>query len=301
VKILLALALATSMHAATFRADDGTVLHYDVAGKGDPVVLLSGGPGFSPGYLRPIADHLASKYSCILFHQRGTGLSTMSEVNAKTLALGTLTADLEALRRELKVEKLTIVAHSWGGILTMLYLRDYPGRIGRLVLVDAGGPTWQSVPKFAANLEARMTDEERAAVRTWSSSEKVAENRKRAVYELTKARTPAYFADRSKAASLLAAFDEDAFNDQVFLAIAFQISPAFDLRAGLKDFTGPVLVIHGRQDPLETAQEVHDAFPTSRLEILDDAGHFPWLEQPERFYAILDEFMAPATVEECVH
>jgi pimeloyl-ACP methyl ester carboxylesterase len=52
-----------------------------------------------------------------------------------------------------------------------------------------------------------------------------------------------------------------------------------------------VVVIHGRQDPLETAQEVHDALGGSRLEIVENAGHFPWLEQPETIYGLLDGFL----------
>lgn len=291
--LALALAASLSIEAATFRADDGTVLHYQVAGKGSPVVFLSGGPGFSADYMKPLAETLAATHACVLFHQRGTGLSAMAEVTVGTLALQTLVSDLEALRRELKVEKLTIVAHSWGGILTMLYIADHPERIEKLVLLDSGGPTWQSVPKFAANLEARFSPEERAAIKVWSNPAKVKENRKRAVYELTKAKTPAYFADRARAKAFLDDFREDSFNDAVFWSIAMQLSPALDLRPGLAKMTAPVLVIHGKQDPLESAQEVHQSIPGSRLELIDHAGHFPWLEQPDVVYPMLMEFLAP--------
>jgi pimeloyl-ACP methyl ester carboxylesterase len=85
--------------------------------------------------------------------------------------------------------------------------------------------------------------------------------------------------------------DENSFRDTVFWAIVPQMM-ALDLRAGLEKVKAPVLVIHGKQDPLETAEEVHETFPGSRLELLDNAGHFPWLEQPERFYKVLDGFLA---------
>jgi len=47
-RLILLLALALPLTADTFKSHDGTTLYYDVIGKGEPVLLLSGGPGFSP-------------------------------------------------------------------------------------------------------------------------------------------------------------------------------------------------------------------------------------------------------------
>lgn len=294
---LLSLLLSFPLSAETFRSHDGTVLHYEIVGKGQPVLLLSGGPGFSPDYLRPIAEKLAGKYSFVLFHQRGTGKSVVEPVNAETLALPKLVEDVEALRRELKIEKLILAGHSFGGILSMMYARAHPERVGTLVLIDAGGPTLQGVPKFNANLAARMTEEDNAKVRQWTEAVKT--NRRQAVLEITKAKTPAYFHDRSKASLLTDPMNEDSFRDSAFRAIVPQMM-ALDIRAGLEKVQAPVLVLHGKQDPLETAAEVHATFPGSKLVMLDDAGHFPWLEQPAAFYRELDGFLA-GTLAECSH
>jgi proline iminopeptidase len=294
--LLFAVLLALPLAAATFESHDGTTLHYDVVGKGTPVVLLSGGPGFSPDYLEPLADGLRGKSgdrSFVLLHQRGTGRSTVAKYDAATMGLKTLVGDLEALRKELGLERLTIVGHSFGGILSMMYVREHPDRVAALALVDSGGPTLASVAKFASNLEARFTDEEKALIRTWSAPAKVAEDRKRAVLELTKAKTPAYFADRTKAKPLVDAMDESSFNDAAFWAIAQQMM-VLDLREGLEKLKAPVLVVHGRQDPLESAEEVHAAFPGSKLTYIDDAGHFPWIEQPDAFFAVVGEFLRSA-------
>ncbi|HYC59415.1 MAG TPA: alpha/beta hydrolase, partial [Thermoanaerobaculia bacterium] len=283
--------LSLPLSAATFRSDDGVTLHYEVIGKGEPIVLLSGGPGFSPDYLRPIADTLGKHYSAVLFHQRGTGKSTLETYDGSVMELKKLVADVDALRRELKQEKLTIVAHSFGGILSMMYARDHPERVRALALIDSGGPTLQSVAKFNANLEARFTAEEKARIKEWSDPERLKTDRKRAVLEITKAKTPAYFADRAKAKSLMDPMDEHTFNDAAFWAIVMQMM-ALDLRSGLEKVKAPVLVIHGKQDPLESAQEVHATFAGSRLELIDNAGHFPWLEQPEKVYGLLTGFLA---------
>ena len=293
-RVLLLLAFSLSLHGASFKSHDGTVLHYEIVGKGEKVVLLSGGPGFSPEYLRPVAERLGDKYAFVLFHQRGTGKSVVPVYNADTLSLKNLVEDLEALRRELNVNTLTIAGHSFGGILSMMYAREHPQRIAKLALIDSGGPTLKSVAQFNTNLEARFTDEDKSAIREWSG-EKAKENRSRAVLEITKAKTPAYFSDRGKAKELMESMTEESFRESVFWSVVPQMM-ALDLRAGLEKVTAPVLVIHGQDDPLPTAAEVHETFPGSRLEIIEKAGHFPWLEQPEKFYPMLDEFLAKGMV-----
>jgi proline iminopeptidase len=297
-RLLLVLALTLPLSAATFQSDDGVTLYYDVVGKGEPVVLLSGGPGFSPEYLRPVAGALAKKYSLVLFHQRGTGKSALAKYDGPVLELKKLVADLDALRRELKQEKLTIVGHSFGGILSMMYTREHPDRIRALALIDSGGPTLAAVPKFNANLAARFSDEEKLRIKEWSDPEKLKNDHKRAVFEITKAKTPAYFADRTKAQLFIDSMNDQWFNDAVFWGVAMQMS-TLDLREGLEKVKAPVLVIHGKQDPLESADEVHATFPGSRLVLIENAGHFPWMEQPEKVYAALDGFLAGALEASC--
>lgn len=292
---LLPLVLLASLplSAATFQSGDGVTLHYEVVGKGEPVVLLSGGPGFSPEYLRPIAERLGKQYAAVLFHQRGTGKSRLEKYDGEVLDFKKLTSDLDALRRELKREKLTLVGHSFGGILSMMYAREHPDRINALALIDSGGPTLSAVPKFNTNLEARFSDDEKARIKEWSAPERMKADRKRAVLEITKAKTAAYFADRSKSALLTGPMNEESFNDAVFWGVVMQMM-ALDLRAGLEKVKAPVLVMHGKQDPLESAAEVHATFPGSRLVLIDDAGHFPWLEKPAEVYGPLEAFLAAA-------
>ncbi len=289
-RLLLLLLLVLPLSAATFKSHDGTVLHYELVGKGEPVVLLAGGPGFSPEYLRPIAEKLRGRHQFVLFHQRGTGKSVIETYTAETLKLATLVGDLDALRRELKLEKMTLAGHSFGGILAMMYAREHPERIRALAMIDAGGPTLASVQKLDANLKARFTDEDNARIKEWSAPEKMKEDRRRAVLEITKAKTGAYFADRKNAAPLIQSMNEESFHDGVFWGIVFQMI-TLDLREGLEKVKAPVLVIHGKQDPLESADEVHATFPGSKLMMIENAGHFPWLEQPDVFYGALGEFL----------
>jgi proline iminopeptidase len=289
--LFVLLLFALPLSAATFESHDGTVLHYELVGRGEPVVLLSGGPGFSPEYLRPIAEKLGGRHQFVLFHQRGTGKSVIETYTAETLKLAALVADLDALRRELKLEKMTLAGHSFGGILAMMYAREHPGRIRALAMIDAGGPTLAAVQKLDANLKARFSEDDNAKIKEWSAPEKMKEDRRRAVLEITKAKSGAYFADPKKAHLLTDPMTIESFHDGVFWSIVMQMM-ALDLREGLEKVKAPVLVLHGKQDPLETAEEVHATFPGSKLVLLENAGHFPWLEQEEAFYRALGEFLA---------
>lgn len=291
--LLIALVLlGHSIAAESYRSHDGTTLYYDVVGKGAPVVLLSGGPGFSPEYLRPIAEKLSgSGHSFILLNQRGTGKSVIPVYDANALSFKNLVGDLESLRQELKQDKLVILGHSFGGILAMTYAREHPDRVAALVFVDSGGPTLRAMATFNTNLEARFSDEEKAKIKEWSDPARLKEQHKQAVLELTRAKTAAYFADRSKAHLLRDTLNESSFHDGVFWSILPQMM-TLDLRSGLDKVKAPVLVIHGKQDPLESGDEVHETFPGSKYVVIENAGHFPWLEQPEAFYKPLGEFLA---------
>jgi proline iminopeptidase len=193
---LLLLLFALPLSAGTFKSHDGTVLHYDAIGKGSPVLLLSGGPGFSPDYLQPIAEKLAGKHRSILLHQRGTGRST---ADPATLQMPRLVEDIEALRKHLDVPQLVIAGHSFGGIMAMMYAREHPDRIAALLLIDSGGPTLKSVAKFNATLESRFSDEEKARIKEWSDPTRLKEQHARAVLEIARAKTAAYFSERTKA------------------------------------------------------------------------------------------------------
>jgi len=65
----------------------------------------------------------------------------------------------------------------------------------------------------------------------------------------------------------------------------------------------PTLIMWGANDPIipvQHAYDAHEAIPGSRLEILEHSGHFPHVEEPERFVEILLDFMAttdPAPVD----
>ena len=84
---------------------DQTKLFVQEFGSGKPVIILSGGPGLNPIYLKPAWENLSTNYRCIILNQRGTGRSVLEKVDSATLSMQNYVLDLEALREELKLEK----------------------------------------------------------------------------------------------------------------------------------------------------------------------------------------------------
>lgn len=87
-----------------------------------------------------VADlSLTRHHTLIFFDQRGSGRSTVPTDTAH-LNWTQSVSDLETVREHFKLNRLTLIGHSWGGLLAGLYARDLPGRVTRLLLIDSDPP-----------------------------------------------------------------------------------------------------------------------------------------------------------------
>ena len=103
-------------------------------GKGEPVVVLHGGPGADLTYMLPIASGLENAFRFVFYDQRG---SLRSRFPIDSVSMPKHVADLETIRRALGVERLTLASHSAGTLLAFEYLAAHPDRVANLVLVGA--------------------------------------------------------------------------------------------------------------------------------------------------------------------
>ena len=140
----------------------GVRLFYWLDGDGpDTVVVLHGGPGFNLEGLRPDLGQLAQKHTLLYFDQRGSGRSEMPDTLRLTAAL--MVEDLEALRRAFHLDRLTLLGHSWGGGLAVLYAARYPDEVRQLILVGPMAPRKHPyTDQFLANMTARQDSAEKA-------------------------------------------------------------------------------------------------------------------------------------------
>jgi pimeloyl-ACP methyl ester carboxylesterase len=76
-------------------------------------------------------------------------------------------------------------------------------------------------------------------------------------------------------------------------AIFFSMGQKHDYRDALRKVTAPVLVLHGENDlqPEEASRNYANAFPNSKFQVIKNAGHFSFYDQPAEFSRLVGEFL----------
>ena len=289
--LLLAMSIEAQSPQAGQISNHGLQVHYRVFGTGAPVVMLFGGPGCDCDYMLPLAQELGKTNRAIRLDLRGTGRSVPPVINHDSVNLKLTLEDLEAIRGQIGVEQWVVLGHSAGAVLAMAYATSYPAHVASLLLANSGPIRAASAAAEMDNVMLHLTPQER---------EEMSKSASKDFGSLFKYLAPGYFYDRSRMAQLPSTFAPSNFHEQTANLLATDLFAGDgDLRPGLKDFSRPVLVIAGRQDPCDPAMqyEIHLALKNSTLRLLDRCGHFSWIEQPEQFYEAVREFLSAYPAE----
>jgi proline iminopeptidase len=305
--VFWALALFASLYGQTlvphpagaYAQVNGAKLWYEAEGQGEPLVLVAGGPGDSHSEFHPFFSRLADHFQIIYFDALGVGKSDRAK-SAKEYTFAREVEDLEGLRKALGLSQINLLGHSFGGMVAQAYALKYPQSVRRLLLADTfhGGKMWQANDD-SVNYEIRNQYPE-----LWEDLQRVRKQGFRSssaeqldVYR----RIPAglfYFHDASKAKLLPNAEG----NNQIYYAIAggdadFVIGgdiAGLDFRPSLRKLKMPILVLAGRFDRVSLpryAVEYKKYAPQARFIMMEQSGHFPFVEEPEATLVVLREFL----------
>ena len=269
------------------------VIHYIKFGNGEPLLIINGGPGLDCEGFVPLAELLSYKYMTILYDQRGTGKSELKQVDSTTVTLQLMADDIESIRNYFKIDKWIVLGHSFGGFMAEYYAGHYPESIKAMILSSTGGIDLGVLKYFNENLQIRLSQTERDSLKYWSDKVKEGDTTRTVKYNKAKFLASAYLYDKKyvpKLAQRLAFGGYPQITSLVYKDL-FKIN--FDCREVLKDFTKPVLIIQGRQDPTGdgVAYEVHSALKNSSLVFINKSGHYSWWEQSEQYKAEVEKFM----------
>ncbi|WP_432488746.1 prolyl aminopeptidase [Kineococcus sp. SYSU DK018] len=283
---------------------DGHRVSWTVSGNpaGKPVVVVHGGPGgrATPhwrSYLDP------ARYRVVQFDQRGCGLSTPSasedvvDLSANTTAH--LVADVEQLREHLGVQRWMVLGASWGSTLGLAYAQVHPQRVSEVVLFAVATTTRREIEWITRDM-GRVFPREWEAFRDAVPAAEREGNLPAAYSRLLRSPDPEV---RQRAAAAWCAWEDvhvslapghrpdPRYADPAFrLAFARLVThywahdgfladllPDGSLLAGAHRLAGvPAVLVHGRLDvssPLDTAWQLHRAWPGSRLVVLEGDGH----------------------------
>jgi proline iminopeptidase len=272
---------------------NGLQIHYSVRGKGPVLIAHSGGPGADARDWDDFAK-IDDFVTIIAIHPRGSGLSGPAAGDAYLLP--DYASDVEALRVHLGLEKPMLMGWSHGGMVAMQYAITYADAISKLILFDTSAyfgeflsdvetpvQEFKNEPWFEESLAALKkewageyeTDEDMA--RLW-------QHEKKFYFKTFNARAQAY--SEKTIDSLIKVAPLRVFNEKE--------APTFDLRPQLKKVKAPTLVIVGRHDFITNvamAGEMVKNIPQARMEVFEDSGHFAFVEEPQKFYRVIKEFV----------
>jgi proline iminopeptidase len=261
--------------------------------KGAPrLLVLHGGPGADHRYLLPQLLHLGESHDLLFYDQRGGGKSRTE--SPAPITWQTHVDDLAALVGEMALEPLSLVGYSFGGLLSLLYLIETysnPAMIkpARLVLLDPAPLSREFRRQFEDEFARRQRAPEITRMRDELNSSGLRESDpaayKQRAFELGVA---GYFSDPRRATDLTPFRVVGRIQQSVWESLG-----DFDIISALKPSESPVLIVHGRDDPIPLASSTQAADRLgAQLVVLDDCGHVPYVEQPAVLFAAVDGFLS---------
>jgi proline iminopeptidase len=272
-------------------------LFYQRFGKGDPIIVVHGGPGLDQGYLLPQMLEFAKDHEVIFYDQRGSGRSLESSIDPKYISSDQFTKDLETLRLKLGLKKVAIIGHSWGGFLSMSYAIKYPANVSSLILVGSAPANYKGQKAFADEFNKRTHSIKHKIDPLFNDKTLSALNMEQ-INEAYRDLFSVYFKNPSNAKKLTLDMSKESaiggFNVLSLMLKTTYFTPDSDLVPALSKLNVPTLIIHGNQDiiPVGTAQTISKATPGSKVVYLSDCGHFPYIEKPNEFFSSIRSFLS---------
>jgi proline iminopeptidase len=271
---------------------------YEAEGDGEPLVLVTGGPGTGHDHYHPWFTALAGGRRVVYVDFPGTGRSdALADPTGYTVAA--YAATIDAVRRDLGAERISLVGLSFGAIPGLEYAIRYPDRVRRLVLSNGqvSARTWQesNIDNVNRELAAQFPE-------VW---EQLLAIRARGVRSLD----PRY---QELVATILPDLNwvdpwghprlaEGTFSEEVYRAFIgddpeWTVSGTLaGYEPDLADVRMPVLVVTGRYDRVTTPRVAYECcrgLPAgAQLVVFERSAHRPWVEESADYTAVLDRFL----------
>jgi len=268
---------------------NGLKLWYKVSGRG-PVCILPT-PGWGPSselyYLK--LKPLESMFTMVYLDTRGSGRSERPDPHAYTFK--NFVADIEGLRKHLGIETIWLMGHSEGGRIILNYASEHSDHVEGLILVDVpvGNTSTDSgrIKRMQLRKAEPWFDDAFKAFQKFPTSQQEFD-----VY--IKSITPFFFSSIANLEKNRDVFEQTSLSFDATQGQSQSDRSSVDPSTFLPVMKIPTLVIVGNDDficPPSAAEYLHREIPHSKLLAIENAGHFPWLEQPQQFFDGIRTFL----------
>lgn len=274
---------------------DGAKLYCRVFGENkSPLIVMHGGPGLGAGYLLPQMAALEKFSSAIFYDQRGTGKSTGGN-DWQSDPFQTYVKDVEQLRQAFSLEKVSLLGHSWGGLLASLYALAYPQHVDKIIFLNSVPLSSAEYLEFVKhrNEIVNTNQEELASMRLSKAFEQGDPKTIEKFYRLyfrnyfTK---PEQVDQLTLKMSPMAAINNFKIYD---LFYNHMIKYPFELYDKLRTLNKASLIVACDKDviPFKYTERLQKNMISSKLALIKDCGHFPYLDQPKVLFEMLKDFI----------
>ena len=231
-----------------------------------------------------VAAGLAPRYRVVVLDLRGSG---RSDVPMGPYSVPMLSGDLYGLLTALEIERAVFVGHSMGGYVALQMALETPEMVAGLALV--GSASFGDLKRLGSSERARVSQ-----MRTRGKLEEI-------VHDNLAANVGSRaWIERRDALERFAAHRIAHPPRGRGVMAQRAAAEAFDVSDRLWELSCPLLVVHGSEDeliPPQRGAELAAAVDGARCELLDDVGHLPPLEVPERLGQLLEEFAQQALMQ----
>ena len=284
-------AQASALEAGTFETTDHVALHYDIVGHGSPAIFVHGGPGSGSGAFRVLAGPAFERdFRMIYLDQRGSGKSASASSGDYTL--DRQVEDLESLRQSMKIDRWTVVAYSFGGLIAQAYAEKYPQHVRAMIMVSTLldlGQSMQSTYERGLSLipeQARPHFDDKTPFPQRYFTVLAMLKKMGLVWQLQ------YASEATQRAADAKVDGMDFGHNHDMAKSVFGAPPTSylrDLIATTRNTRAPVLVIAGEDDAAVGPQQTRFAYPHMRLVTLP-GRHNTFVEAPAAFADAIHQF-----------
>lgn len=247
----------------------GVEIYYESQGTGETILFAHGAGGNAGIWFEQVAA-FSESYRCITFDHRTFARSPADPASITPVQFRD---DSLAILDALDVEQAHLVGQSMGGWTCLRLALDDPDRVRSLTMSCTPGGLPNPAPTESARNLTRSDDRGTGGVMATMSRVTAANPARMQLYQTI-----------------------NAFNTRFSMVNLRSLTdPAYEVtREAVAGVAQPVLFISGAEDPLFPSAQLAGYvpwFPDARLEIIADAGHSPYFEQPEAFNALLAGFL----------
>ena len=269
--------------------NNGVKIWYKVSGKGPICILPS--PGWGPGcelYYNSLGK-MEEFFTMVYVDTRGTGQSSRPELEQYTTTNFLL--DIEAVRRDIHADKVWLMGHSKGGAIVLNYAFQNKDKVNGIVLIDASGGVNTPPEKVQEVMMQKQGEPWFASAAEYFSREpRDADD----WIAGTQAVMPMFFSTTENFENNKEVVMQTSLSYDAFLGQKNWYDCENELKTKLPEIDIPVLIVVGMNDFIcgaYVAKYLHRELPYSKLLPVEDAGHFPWMEQPELFFKGINEYL----------